>query len=230
MKVDTAGRLAGITLFEGLPETQLRELAAIARIRNYKKGEPVFFEGEEGSGFFVVLAGRVKIFKASPEGKEQILHMFETGECFGEVAVFTGQGYPANAQSESKSTLLYFPRDRFVELIREEPSLALNMLGVLSMRLRRFAGLIESLSLKEVPGRLAAYLLYLNEKEKNARELKLDISKGQLAGLLGTIPETLSRILNKMSRIQLIKSDGSVITILDRTALEELAAGERKLS
>jgi len=115
-------------------------------------------------------------------------------------------------------------------LIREEPSLALNMLAVLSMRLRRFAGLIESLSLKEVPGRLAAYLLYMSEKEKNARELKLDISKGQLAGLLGTIPETLSRILNKMSRIQLIKSDGSVITILDRTALEELAAGERKLS
>ncbi len=230
VKVDIAGRLAGISLFEGLPERQIRELAAIAQVRSYKKAEPVFFEGEEGAGFFVILAGRVKVFKTSPEGKEQILHMFETGECFGEVAVFTGQGYPANAQSESKSTLLYFPRAGFIELIKGEPSLALNMLAVLSMRLRRFAGLIESLSLKEVPGRLAAYLLYMSEKEKNARDLKLDISKGQLAGLLGTIPETLSRILNKMSRIQLIKSDGSVITILDRTALEELAAGERKLS
>lgn len=227
--MDIAGRIAGISLFEGLPERQLRELAAIARVRGYKKGEPVFFEGEDGAGFFVVLAGRVKIFKTSPEGKEQILHMFEAGECFGEVAVFTGQGYPANAQSESKSSLLFFPRAGFVELIKREPSLALNMLAVLSMRLRRFAGLIENLSLKEVPGRLAAYLLYLSEKEEQARELELDISKGQLASLLGTTPETLSRILNKMNRLELIRSDGSRITIINRTTLKELAAGERKL-
>jgi CRP/FNR family transcriptional regulator len=231
--VDTAGQIAKISLFEGLPDRQLRELAAIARVRSYNKGEPVFFEGEEGAGFFVVLAGRVKIFKTSPEGKEQILHMFETGECFGEVAVFTGQGYPANALSESKSSLLFFPRAGFVELVKREPSLALNMLAVLSMRLRRFAGLIENLSLKEVPGRLAAYLLYLGEKEKDppdARsDVRLDISKGQLASLLGTIPETLSRILNKMNRLEMIRSDGSKITILDREALEELAAGERKL-
>lgn len=227
--MDIAGQIDSISLFEGLPEKQIRELAAIARVRGYKKGEPVFFEGEDGAGFFVVLAGRVKIFKTSPEGKEQILHMFESGECFGEVAVFTGQGYPANARSESKSSLLYFPRAQFVELIREEPSLALNMLAVLSMRLRRFAGLIETLSLKEVPGRLAAYLLYLSDKDNKAYELKLDISKGQLASLLGTIPETLSRILNKMNRLELIKSDGSSISILNRPALEELAAGERKL-
>jgi len=228
-KVDIAGQIAQISLFEGLPDSQLQELAAISRVRNYKKGEPVFFEGEEGAGFFVVLTGRVKVFKASPEGKEQILHMFEKGECFGEVAVFTGQGYPANAQSESKSSLLYFPRAGFVELIRKEPSLALNMLAVLSMRLRRFAGLIEGLSLKEVPGRLAAYLLFLSEKEKDARDLKLDISKGQLASLLGTIPETLSRILNKMNRLGLIESDGSRISIIDLTGLEELASGEKKL-
>jgi len=227
--MDIVGQIAKIPLFEGLPVRQLRELAGIARVRVYKKGEPVFFESEEGVGFFVVLTGRVKVFKTSPEGKEQILHLFETGECFGEVAVFTGQGYPANAQSESRSSLIYFPRAEFVELIKKEPSLALNMLAVLSTRLRRFAGLIEGLSLKEVPGRLAAYLLYLSEKDKDSRDLKLDMTKGQLASLLGTIPETLSRILNKMNRLDLIKSDGSNITILDRTALEELAAGERKL-
>ncbi len=224
-----ASQIARVPLFEGLPGQQHRELAGIALVRSYKKGEPVFFEGEQGAGFFVVLAGRVKVFKVSPEGKEQILHMFESGECFGEVAVFTGQGYPANAQSESKSSLLFFPRAGFMELIAKEPSLALNMLAILSMRLRRFAGLVENLSLKEVPGRLAAYLLYLSEKEKNNNALKLDISKSQLAGLLGTIPETLSRILNRMNRLKLIRSDGSNITILDRAALEELAAGERRL-
>lgn len=224
------GRIARTSLFGGLPERQLRELAAIARTSDYKKGEPVFFEGEEGTGFFVVLAGRIKVFKTSPEGKEQILHILERGECFGEVAVFTGYGYPANAQSDSRSSLLYFPRDEFIELVKREPSLALNMLAVLAMRLHRFAGLIEGLSLKEVPGRLATYLLYLSEKAEDGKHLKLDISKGQLASLLGTIPETLSRILNRMNRLEIIESDGSQITILDRKALQELAEGERKLT
>ena len=227
--MDIAGRLAPISLFNGLPLKHLNELAAIARPRVFKKGEPIFFEGEEGAGFYVVLTGRVKVYKTSPDGKEQILHMFELGECFGEVAVFTGQGYPANALADVKSSLLYFPRSEFTDLIKKEPSLALNMLAVLSVRLRRFAGLIESLSLKEVPGRLAAYLLYLSEKEGNASEIRLDISKGQLASLLGTIPETLSRILSRMNRLEIIKANGSEISLADRAALEELAAGEKRL-
>jgi len=104
------------------------------------------------------------------------------------------------------------------------------MLAVLSRRLRKFTLLIEDLSFKEVPGRLAAYFLYLSEREGGTNDLKLDIAKGQLASLLGTIPETLSRILNKMNRQGLIKSEGPRIRILDRQGLEELAAAQRRLS
>ena len=105
----------------------------------------------------------------------------------------------------------------------------MNMLAVLSRRLIRFTQLIENLSLKEVPGRLAAYLLYLNELNKGSQDLELDISKGQLASLLGTIPETLSRILGKMNKAGLIESGGPRIKIVNVQGLEDLAVAGGRL-
>jgi len=219
--------IAAIPLFEGLSRGQHEELARIAVNRAYKKDQIIFSEGDEGSGFYAITSGRVKIFKLSPEGKEQILHMMGPGEIFGEVPVFTGQGYPAFAEANSQSSLLFFPRSAFIELIKKDPSLSLNMLAMLSWRLRKFAALVEDLSLKEVPGRLAAYLLYLSKRAESEAEFDLDISKGQLASILGTIPETLSRILGKMGRQGLISSKGSRIRILDRKTMEEIAEGKK---
>lgn len=99
------------------------------------------------------------------------------------------------------------------------------MLGILSQRLRRFTHLIEDLSLKEVPGRLAAYLIFLGERSATPETLELEITKAQLASLLGTIPETLSRILAKMAQQEIIAVEGRKITLLDRNALESLAVG-----
>jgi CRP/FNR family transcriptional regulator len=110
-----------------------------------------------------------------------------------------------------------------VSLISSNPSLCLNLLTDLSLRLRQFTVQIENLTLKEVPGRLASYLLYLSDEEGQGDHLTLSISKGQLASLLGTIPETLSRILAKMSSISLVEVKGKDIIILDRRGLEELA-------
>jgi CRP/FNR family transcriptional regulator len=193
------------------------------------RGKMIFSQGDEAVGFYVVISGRVKIFKLSPEGKEQILHIFGAGEPIGEVAVFAGEKFPAYAEALEESRVFFFPRPAFVDLIGKNPSVALNMLAVLSRRLRKFAGLVEDLSLKEVPGRLAAYLLLRSEQQKRAINFELDVSKNQLASLLGTIPETLSRILARMEKEKLIKSEGKRITILDRNGLEELSVGERKL-
>ena len=189
----------------------------------FRRGQIIFSEGDEGTGFYVVIWGRVKIFKLSSEGKEQILHIFGPREPFGEVPVFTGQHFPANAEAMEESRIFYFPRDSFIRLIEKNPSLALNMLAVLSRRLHRFTRLIDDLSLKEVPGRLASYLLYMSEQKRGSDELELNITKGQLASLLGTIPETLSRILGRMTRQGLIESEGPRIKILDRQGLEGLA-------
>jgi len=220
---DRTGRLALIPLFGGLSRNHLEMLAGIAVPRTSPAGTRIFSEGDEGRGFYAVLAGRVKVFKLSPEGKEQILHLLGPGEIFGEVAVFTGQGYPAHAAAERTCSLLFFSREAFVGLIREDASLALGMLAILSLRLRRFTRMVEDLSLKEVPGRLAAYLIS-RHRSVTANSIELDVSKAQLAALLGTIPETLSRILSRMGRQGLIRTQGSRIEILDRERLETIAS------
>jgi len=195
----------------------------------FGKGENIFAEGEEANGFYVVITGRVKIFKLSPDGKEQILHFFGPGEPFGEVPVFAGQHFPASAEAMEESRVFFFPRKSFVDLIKRNPSLALNMLAILSKRLRRFAALIDDLSLKEVPGRLAAYLLYLSDQDRGVEVLELTVTKAQLASLLGTIPETLSRILGRLSTQGLIETDGRRIRIMDREALRDLAESGGRL-
>jgi len=224
-------QIADIPLFQDLPQEYLEDLSALVVEQVAHKGQIIFSEGDEGKGFYVILAGRVKISKFSPEGKEQILHIFGPDEPFGEVPVFAGNPYPANAEALEETRIFYFPRKAFVELIRRTPSLALNMLAVLSKRLHRFTALIEDLSLKEVPGRLAAYLFYLSEKQMGRDDLTLDITKSQLSSLLGTIPETLSRIFAKMTQEGIIETDTpGRIRIADRKALEKLANGEVRLS
>jgi CRP/FNR family transcriptional regulator len=226
---DVIRQIAGMPLFTGLSKAQYEALARICVRRSCRKGERLFSEGDEGTGFYMVVTGRVKIFKVSVEGKEQILHLFGPGESFGEVSVFTGQGFPADAVASVQTVLLFFPRVAFSALIQKDPTLALNMLAQLSGRLRHFAGLIEDLSLKEVPGRLAKYLLYLSGRNGDG-EVALDVSKGQLASLLGTIPETLSRILARMHRQGLIRLRGSQIRILDRPGIEQIALEGKMLS
>ncbi|RJQ66636.1 MAG: Crp/Fnr family transcriptional regulator [Desulfobacteraceae bacterium] len=223
----TLALIARSPLFGGLSEQQLDQLERIGREVHFERNAPVFWEGDEGSGFYIVAAGRVKVFKVSAEGKEQILHIYGPGQPIGEVPVFAGQNFPANAQAVEKSHLLFFPRQAFIDLITANPSVALNMLAILSMRLRQFTKQIESLSLKEVPGRLASYLIYLSEEQENRMSVRLPISKGQLASLLGTIPETLSRIFSKMSVYGYIEVQGSEVQLKDRTALEDLAENGR---
>jgi len=215
--------IGSIPLFNGLSEQQLGEIRGIARDRFYDKGKEIFAEGDEGGGFYIVASGQVKVFKLSPEGKEHILHIYGPGHSFGEVPVFSGERFPASAETLLKSHLLFFPRTDFVALLSGNPSLCMNLLADLSLRLRQFTIQIENLTLKEVPGRLASYLLTLSDEEGQGNSLSLNISKGQLAGLLGTIPETLSRIFLKMNNAGLIEVKGKKITILDRNGLQALA-------
>jgi CRP/FNR family transcriptional regulator len=229
--MDIAQQLSHIPLFQGLENGYLADLARIAVRKSYKRGETVFSEGDPGIGLHIITTGRIKVFKTSPDGKEQILHIMSQGEPFGEVPVFTNQRFPANAGALTDTGTLFIPRDAFINLIRTEPSVALSMLSVLSLRLKRFTCLIEDLSLREVPARLAAYLLYKSDQTGGSDDLNLDISKTQLAGILGTIPETLSRILARMTKEAFIESDEKRhIRLCDRAAIEELASGERRLA
>lgn len=163
--------LAAIPSFQGLSENQLNEIKKIVVNRHYTKGELIFSEGDHGDGFYVVAGGMIKIFKMSIEGKEHIMRIVGPGESFGQVSVYAGRTFPAGAQAIAKSHLLFLPRSTFVGLITQNPSLALSMLASLSMRLREFTVHVERLALKEVPGRLAAYLIHLVDEQANEPEL-----------------------------------------------------------
>ena len=165
------------------------------------------------------------MYKLSFEGKRADYPYFlEQGSLFGEVAVFEGGFFPAHAQTLETSTLLFFPRTAFISLIQKNPLLALNMLAVLSRRLRVMTAKIEELSLKEVPGRIATYLLLLSRRSNESDHVELDVTKSQLASLIGTTPETVSRIFTKLVQGDFLVLDGPRINILDRSGLELIAA------
>ena len=142
--MDIIEQIAKIPLFEGLPKIQLEDLASIAIKKSFTRGQTIFTEGDPGSGFYVTISGIVKIFKTSPDGKEQILHIFGSNEPFGEVPVFEGRNFPAHAVALEESRCLFFPRAAFIDLIKNNPSLAVNMLAVLSRRLRMFTTLVDA--------------------------------------------------------------------------------------
>ncbi|MCK5311460.1 MAG: Crp/Fnr family transcriptional regulator [Desulfobacteraceae bacterium] len=220
-------KLKTIPLFSGLETEHFSEIIHLTKRLKFEKGRLIFNEGEAGDGFYIVETGKVKIFKLSFEGKEQILHIYGPGKAFGEVPVFEGNNFPASAMAMAKSEILFIPRDKFVTLISETPGLAMNMLGMLSMRLREFTIQIENLSLKEVPARLASYVLTLSEEHGKAEKVILPISKAQLANLIGTTPETVSRVLKKMTDGALIKVDAKTITIKNYDGLIDLSDSGR---
>ena len=219
---DLLNFLGDTQIFQGLPQAQLAALAQLARAESYGKGDFIFHQGDDGSGFFIVQSGRIKVFQLSASGREQILHIFGPGDHFAEVPAFDGKCFPASAAALEKTELLFFPHQLFLELLERNPTLAINMLKSFARHLRRFSGLVDNLSLREVPGRLAAYLLtQCNQSDTHLVELTLN--KGQLAAMLGTIPETLSRVFHKLSHDEIIKMDGSKITVLDRDRLRQMA-------
>jgi CRP/FNR family transcriptional regulator len=216
-------------LFAGLKEEDLKRIRAIALLRKVKKKEVLFSDGEEAKGFYVILSGKIKIYKVSSEGKEQILHVVSAPDAFAEAALFLGGTYPAFAEALMDSQVFFFPKRDFIQLIEKNPQLSINMIVTLSHYLKRFALLIEELSLKEVSSRIAKYLIDLSLKSskegKSQNEFELDLSKTQLALKLGTISETLSRTLAKMKAKGIIDVKKSKIFILNHGALEELASG-----
>ncbi|HOD35881.1 MAG TPA: Crp/Fnr family transcriptional regulator [Syntrophales bacterium] len=221
--------ISRLPLFRGLPIEELRALAEIAGTGTYRRDETIFLDGAEGHGFYVVVTGKVKIYKLSPEGKEFVLHVVGPEESFAEVPVFEGRHYPANAEAVEDTRVLFFPREALLRTIRRDPSLAMNMLAALSARLREFAQKMEDLSLKDVPSRLSAYVLHLSERRQGSDDLDLDIKKGLLASLIGAKQESLSRILARLSAQGIIEVKGKRIRILDRQKLKKIAVGDRAL-
>ena len=204
-------------IFQNILDEQLQAVANIAIPQTYQKSETLFWEGDEATGFFIVQSGRIKVFKIGNSAKEQILHIFGADEYFAEVPAFDGGNFPASAAAMENSEVVFIPRTAFLIVLQQYPTLAVAMLGTFARHLRQLTHLVDSLSFQEVPERLSNYLLKLSQRHGNINIVKLDLPKGQLAALLGTVPETLSRAFYKLSQEGKIEIDGTKIKLLNKT-------------
>lgn len=207
-------------LFRHLPAKTLARLAPEVIRRIYCKGQIVVQQGDPADGFFLVLFGRVKIRVSSGSGKEQVLHFYGPGGSFGEAAMLGGNGFPVDVVALERTRLAFVPARVFEQEMDGDPEFVRQILGSMARRLTEFAHIIEDLSIREVKARLACYLL--RQSCENG-ELELAVGKGELAHLLGTTPESLSRSLRTLSDQGAIEVDGRSITLLNPDALMDLA-------
>jgi CRP/FNR family transcriptional regulator len=221
----TEDHLKNCQFCNGLDEKELKALSSIARTRKVVGGATLFSEGDRADGFFALLSGRVRIFKSSPAGKEYTIHRIQPGQIFAEVAIFGGGHFPAHCEALEDSLVAFFPKNSFLKLIEGSPQISLKIIGSLAAFLREYNLKLENLSLKEVPARIASFLL--QEAERAGPVITLDISKSEWAHSLGTISETLSRALRKLKELEIITVDNKLITILDRDRLAGIASGEK---
>ena len=219
--MDKKAAIKNCPLFAGASESDLDALARICRRGEYPKGTTLFSEGDEARGFYIPMTGKVKIYKLSPDGKERILRIAHPGRTFAEAAIFDVGIYPANAATLEKSVLLFFPKQEVLELLHGNVQLAINMIGGISRLLRELMDQMEAMTFKDVPARLARYLL--DQADGDGRQVTLPVSKTQLAANLGTVSETLSRTFRKMAEDKLLRVRSRTIELLDRQGLEEIA-------
>jgi CRP/FNR family transcriptional regulator, dissimilatory nitrate respiration regulator len=211
------------SLFSSLDEATLLALVERGLPRSFEANQTVFLQDDQAQGLHVVVQGRVKVYKTSSRGRAQTLMIMGPGEPVGEVAALSGGAFPATAETLEPTRTFYLPRQAFADLIAAEPEVALRLLAALSARLRAFASLIEDLALKGVSERLAAYLLSLAAQQAGRETLHLDLSKGELAAAMGTVPETLSRAFQQLARAGAVETRGRTVVIKDRKLLERVA-------
>ena len=225
-----ADSLKHVMLFTSLDDAARKSIAAFATERKVPAGHLLFREGDTADGFYVVLDGRVKVYKLSPDGRQQILHVFGPGQAFAEAAMFGGETFPAFAEALAESRLAFFPRDRFLRGLGDNPALAAGLIASLARLCRQLTTLVEQIALNDVAGRLARYLTDLARRKgievKKGAEVRLDLPKGELARHLGTAPETLSRALARLAAAGLIDIDARLVTVRNARALEAVAGGQ----
>ncbi|WP_031481447.1 Crp/Fnr family transcriptional regulator [Maridesulfovibrio frigidus] len=213
--------ISKFTIFSNLDDLNLTWLVENSVVTPIPKKSLYLREANLLQGMHILLSGKVKLFKLAEEGKEQTIFVFGPGEPFCLCSTFSDGKMPANLSALEDSKVLFINPSKFEDLIKEDPSILLNMMSVMAKRLKEAMVMIDSLSLKQIPSRLAAYFLSHNENGW----LKLDISYRELSKIIGVTPEALSRSLKKMSKHNLIEVDGTNVNLLDKTRLEACRDG-----
>jgi CRP/FNR family transcriptional regulator len=221
-KIGIIGTLRSCQLFVGLPSHDLENIADVTVPKALAKGDYLFHEGDPAHGFYIVQSGSINVHRVNAVGKEQIIHVFRSGESFAEVALASEKGYPADARALESTQVLLVQKDGILALLRRQPELALRMLGSMSSHLRILVGQLEDLTLKDVETRLANWLVKRCPNPKGEQPVRIDLTmtKRVLAAELGTVSETFSRTLAKFREQKLLSVKGKSFVVLSPARLE----------
>jgi len=223
MSGNTEAILRKTPLFASLTEAEMRALAARISRKRFQKDEQLFAEGDPCTGLYLVANGKIRIFKLSPSGREQILAVEGPGSSFAELPVFDGGNYPAAASALEDTEVLFISRKDFQNFCREHPDVGLKVIAVVGSRLRRLVGLIEELSFTTVRQRLIALILRLAQAEgvRSTEGVRIELTKSHqdLAAELGTVRELVSRNLSRLEAEGFLDVEGRKIVVKDLPGL-----------
>jgi len=218
--------LSYVPIFSDLPPSELEKIEKVGTRKKYNKNEIILKEDEAGSALFVIISGKVKVARTSPDGKEVILSILNESDFFGEMAIIDGQTRSATITAIEDTELFIIQRNDFITLLTKHPEVSLSLLQELTKRLRAADVKIKALSLKDAEGKVATVLLQLADdigKIKHGQvELENLPNQQDLANMAGTSRETISRTLHAFAKKGLIEIDGSKIRITDYEKFKEL--------
>ena len=223
-RMELIKQLHKVPMFEGLNDGDLLKIANLAGERFYPKDSIIFFEGEPGKAFFFLRSGRVKISKLGSEGNEQILKLLEPGAVFAEVILFSDEPYPATARVMEDAKIGMIKKEDFEGLIKVQPELAIRLLKLLNIRLREAQLKVKEMGLFDTHSRTASLLMNLakvyGKESKEGITFELNLNRQELASMIGTTRETVTRVLSRFRKEGIIELQGDKITIIEP---EELA-------
>ena len=228
-RIELAGVLERTALLSNLSQQELQLLAARTVRKHLSEGELLFSEGEPCAGLHIIAQGKVRIFKTSVGGREQVLALNGPGETVAELPVFDGGPYPASAMAVEDTEIAFISRRDFHAYCLEHPEVALKVLTVVGGRLRRLVGIIEELSFTTIRQRLISALLKLaqteGKKTERGIEFQLPATHQELASQLGTVRELISRNLMRLQAEGLLEVDARQIVVKDMKGLSALIEG-----
>jgi CRP-like cAMP-binding protein len=211
-------------LFSALSEIQLARIRRHCHITDMVEGESLFFQGDNANSFYLVLSGRIKLYRVSPEGKEKVVEIMETAATFAEALMFMDEPhYPVTATAIAPSRVIVINGREFKAMLRESVDSCFLLMGNMSFRLHGLIREIDTLSLDTGTVRTVAYLLHQAPTDADGFELK--VAKSVIASRLSVKPETFSRILKNLHERDIVSIDGRNVTIHDRNAMMGICSG-----
>jgi CRP/FNR family transcriptional regulator len=214
-------------MFGKLSASDRGRLAAVSRVRSFARGEDVAREGDPSEAFYVVVRGRVKVFKTTPAGKDLILEIFGPGDLLGAVAVYEARPYPASIVALEDTTCVVVPRPAFFALLEQHPTLVRGLLLGLTQRLVELTNRLALLTGTRVEARFARLFLKLGAEMGQARPdgvfIPISLSRQELADLTGTTIETCIRIMSRWGKQEIVRTEKDGFLIADHHELETLA-------